>query len=253
MMPSEDEDFDAVIRPVKARKPRTPRQAAPQVISNQPPALPEAPAPEPVAVAVAEPEEPAYEMLTESPEEAAYAPEESLIDPEPTAEPEPQHSAPKFVEPFVAPMDMEAPKAPRAPRPKRNVNGRLIIEALLVLALLGLGYWSWTLYSDRSNLRHQVTTLSANPQLAVQKQTDDLIAAVGRLVTLPAGETPTIANVSDATQARQQSAFFKDAQNGDRVLMYVKAGEAILYRPATNKIILLAPLTFNADAAAKQP
>lgn len=27
--------------------------------------------------------------------------------------------------------------------------------------------------------------------------------------------------------------------------MYAKAGEAILYRPSTNKIILVAPLTFN--------
>jgi hypothetical protein len=60
---------------------------------------------------------------------------------------------------------------------------------------------------------------------------------------LPQGETPTVANVSDADAAKKQSAFFVDAQNGDKVLMYVKAGQAILYRPSTNKIIKVAPLT----------
>jgi hypothetical protein len=126
-----------------------------------------------------------------------------------------------------------------------------LAEAVLVLAIVGLGLWTWQLYSDRKALRSQVTSLEANPQAAIQRQTEALIANVGSLITLPTGETPTIANVSDAEQARKQSAFFNNAVNGDKVLMYVKAGEAILYRPDSNKIILVAPLTFNTDANAK--
>jgi hypothetical protein len=113
-----------------------------------------------------------------------------------------------------------------------------------VLLVVGLGLWAWTLSSDRNNLKSQVSELQKNPQVAVQKQTDELIKRVGALMQLPSDETPTIANVTDASKAKEQSAFFNNAQNGDKVLMYVKAGEAILYRPSTNKIILVAPLTF---------
>ncbi len=92
-----------------------------------------------------------------------------------------------------------------------------------------------------------MASLNANPQAIIQKQTDAIINAVGQLMTLPTGETPTVATVSDANAAKQQSAFFDNAQNGDKVLMYVKAGEAILYRPSTNKIVLVAPLTLSSS------
>ncbi|MEO7364655.1 MAG: hypothetical protein ABIV43_04100 [Candidatus Saccharimonadales bacterium] len=237
MMPSENEDFDAVMRPVKPRKPRTPSQAQPQVIETRP-----------VVVSVAVPEEPVDDATTRSTDDDAPTAEQTFVNPEPIEEPVPQHSAPEFVEPFTAPVEIA--EDARVPRRRQPLNGRLVLEVIMVVALLGLGYWSWTLYSERSDLRQQVTTLNANPQLAVQRQTDELIAAVGRLVSVPTGETPTIASVSDVQQARQQSAFFDKAKNGDKVLMYAKAGQAILYRPSTDHVVLVAPLTFNKDASA---
>jgi len=129
--------------------------------------------------------------------------------------------------------------------PTRRPYGRILLEAVLAIAVVGLGLWSWTLYTDRQNLNDQLATVTANPQALVEKQTQALIDRVGLLMQLPKSETPTVAGVSDAAAAKQQSAFFANAANGDKVLMYVKAGEAILYRPSTNKIILVAPLTFN--------
>lgn len=128
---------------------------------------------------------------------------------------------------------------------KLKPSGRTVVEVLMGIAIVALALWSWTLYSDKQNLNEQITKVNNNPQLAVQKQTNDLIKSVGKLYHLPANEQPTIASVTDAAQAKKQSAFFNDAKNGDKVLMYVKAGEAILYRPSTNKIILVAPLTFS--------
>jgi hypothetical protein len=131
--------------------------------------------------------------------------------------------------------------------------GHIIAETVLGLLVVGLALWGWTAAADRNNLQKQLDAANSNPQALVQKQTDELIAKVAGLMTLPAGETPTVANVSDASKAKQQSAFFANAQNGDKVLMYVKAGEAILYRPSTNKIILVAPLTFNNAASTTTP
>jgi hypothetical protein len=211
MQPSENEDFDAVST-------GTPTPAT--SFDVQPPATPTAPAP----VTVAEPEAPATVEAPAATEEPAA--------------------------PVTPAEDVMPPKPPKEHKPFPKVAGLTALVVVLVLAVAGLGVYASGLSSKNKQLESKVAKLNANPQLLVQKQTDDLIATVGKLMTLPKNETPTVANVSDAAKAKQQSAFFNNAQNGDRVLMYVKAGEAILYRPATGKIILVAPLTFNNSTAA---
>lgn len=81
----------------------------------------------------------------------------------------------------------------------------------------------------------------STPQEVTKQEQQALVAAVGKLVELPAGETPTIATVSDATKLQNQ-AFFAQAKNGDKVLIYSQAKRAILYRPADSKVIEVAPI-----------
>ncbi len=73
-----------------------------------------------------------------------------------------------------------------------------------------------------------------------------LIQSVGKLMVLPQ-ETPTIATVSDINKLKGQ-AFFKQAQNGDKVLIYTQAREAILYRPSLNKIIAVSTINVGDSA-----
>lgn len=143
----------------------------------------------------------------------------------------------------VVPTEAAA-TAPRSESAK-SAWPRVVLELILVVAVAGLGYFAYDLWRQNASLKSEISELNSNPQLALQRQTEETIRKVGALMQLPQGETPTVANVNDAAQARKQSDFFKDAQNGDKVLMYAKAGQAILYRPATNKIVLSAPLTFN--------
>jgi hypothetical protein len=70
---------------------------------------------------------------------------------------------------------------------------------------------------------------------------DATVEEVGKLVDLPEGETPTIATVSDLEPLKDQ-AFFKDAEIGDKVLIFGTSKKAILYRPSANKVIAVAPL-----------
>ena len=53
---------------------------------------------------------------------------------------------------------------------------------------------------------------------------------------LPTDEEPTIATVSDLEKLKDQP-FFKDAKEGDTVLIYDKAAKIILYDPVANKIV----------------
>jgi hypothetical protein len=164
------------------------------------------------------------------------------------AAPEANTETPAPAEP-VAPSGPSTPAAPVVSHHGNHHFGHIILETILGLAVVGLALWGWTVSADRNNIKQQLDAANANPQALVQKQSDELIAKVGTLMNLPKDETPTVANVSDAAAAKKQSPFFANAQNGDKVLMYVKTGEAVLYRPSTNKIILVAPLTFNNNTA----
>lgn len=187
---------------------------------------------------VAEPETPAEEPAAEV---EAPTPEPET-EPEMPAEPEaPAPEAP------IAP-ELEAPKPVQpvaAKTAKSGGKGHMILEIVMALIIVGLGFYAYNLSSQKKDLQTEVAKLNSNPQIVAQRTSDTVIKKVGAITELPSGETPTVASVSDSTKAKTQSAFFAKSENGDKVLMYPKAGKAILYRPSTDKIILIAPLTFN--------
>ena len=86
---------------------------------------------------------------------------------------------------------------------------------------------------------YQLEDASKQTQTSGGTETEQIINQVSKSVQLPNGEVPTIATVDNASKLKDQ-VFFKDAQNGDKVLYYAKSGQAVLYRPSTNKVILFA-------------
>ena len=124
--------------------------------------------------------------------------------------------------------------------------GKLAVVLLVVLLAAG-GYFYQT--NRISNLKKEIAGLS-NPQEAARAETDRIKEAVGKLIELPANESPTIATVVDAEKLRSQ-AFFANAQNGDRVLMFPQAKKAVLYRPSTNKVIEVAPINIGAGTTSQ--
>lgn len=78
-----------------------------------------------------------------------------------------------------------------------------------------------------------------------------LISEVGKLIILPRDEKPSIATVSDVTKLKGQH-FFSNAKNGDKVLLYTKAQQAILYDPFVNKIVAVGPISLT-NVSSAQP
>lgn len=99
----------------------------------------------------------------------------------------------------------------------------LILAAAILLIVVGFGgYAAFKIHK---------TPKAETPQTVIE--------SVGKLVALPEGETPTVATISDLTPLKDQP-FFKDAQLGDKVLIYATSSKAIIYRPSQNKIINVA-------------
>ena len=114
-------------------------------------------------------------------------------------------------------------------RPRRAV----LIVLCVALVGMGLAIFFFSRYQQSKVEREKAKETS---QEASSDETKVLVEKVGELLELPEEEVPTVATVADVTKLQDQ-VFFKNAQNGDKVLVYTKANKAVLYRPATGKII----------------
>jgi hypothetical protein len=113
---------------------------------------------------------------------------------------------------------------------------------LVFVIVLGVGGYFFIQYQQAKTL---LGDKSSNPVSATQS----LIENVGKLMVLPTNETPQIATVTDITKLANQP-FFKDARNGDSVLIYTKNQEAIIYDPASNKIVTVGPISIKSQTQA---
>lgn len=109
---------------------------------------------------------------------------------------------------------------------------RILLGILATLVLLGIGAGS-TYYLAKT--KPGLIGLPKS-QTETQAEATQLVAQVGKLITLPGDEQPTIATITNIDQLKDQP-FFKNAQNGDKVLVYQNANKAIIYRPSENRII----------------
>lgn len=104
----------------------------------------------------------------------------------------------------------------------RQVAG--LLGLVIVVAGVAVGGWLWWHGTHSPNLNN----------VAVVEQ------LVGRHYVLPTGEQPTLATVTDKTKL--QTPFLKQADNGDKLLVYEKAAVAIIYRPSIDRIVAVGPV-----------
>lgn len=117
-------------------------------------------------------------------------------------------------------------------RKAQYAMGAAVAILLLLVIARAFHWWNWGL----------------SAQQIQQRQVASLVAKVGNLMLLPTGETPVVATITDASSLKAQQPFYKDAQNGDMIMVYTKAERAIVYRPSENKIINVGPIYLNKNA-----
>ena len=113
---------------------------------------------------------------------------------------------------------------------KFNFKGKLV-GLVVVVVLIIAGYYAWTFLAP-----------GMTEQQKIEKETKALVAQVSRLMVLPEGELPQVAEIKDAALAAKEQPFYTGAQNGDKVLVYVNARKAIVYSPSRDMIVNAGPI-----------
>jgi len=113
------------------------------------------------------------------------------------------------------------------------------LKIIIAIALLVVGFLSASGYYF-----YKFQKIKNNPELAKQEETRVIISKVGKLMNLPKDEEPILATVVGKEKLQDRN-FFRNSENDDKILIYVKAKKAILFRPSTGKIIEVAPLVLS--------
>lgn len=111
---------------------------------------------------------------------------------------------------------------------------KIFLIILIPIILISIGYRIYTYVSAVKQINN--TTVGADVFGSVKNETEALVEKVGLLINLPTNETPSVATVTNKDQVKDQPGF-KNAENGDKTLIYTKANKIILYRPSTNELI----------------
>lgn len=123
------------------------------------------------------------------------------------------------------------PKA-KPPRQQIKLPRTIRLPWLLVIILVVVSLFLLQQYHTAQR------KLKAGNTPVASKQVSDVISKVAKLVVVPKDETPTVATVAHADKLRGQT-FFANARDGDKVVVYGKEKQAILYRPSTNQIVTI--------------
>ncbi len=112
---------------------------------------------------------------------------------------------------------------------EKRLRTIFIILAAVIVALLALaGYSQYKV--------HVLSQEEKNTGIIVTQATtpEDVVRALGKHVLLPEGN-PQVAEVKDVEKLRTQQAFFKNAENGDIVVLYETT--IFIYRPSKDILV----------------
>lgn len=102
---------------------------------------------------------------------------------------------------------------------------------VIVAMIIGLGWFA----NEYMNTKNQIKQLT-DPKTSGQTEIQIITGVVSRVIDLPKDEEPDLATVNDISKLQGKS-FFKNAQNGDKLLVYPRAQKLLIFRPVENKVI----------------
>lgn len=118
----------------------------------------------------------------------------------------------------------------------RNKNILISLTTIVFLALAVAGFMYFQYQKTAAELKKVKTQTQSSSQNSKDDEVKKIVAEVAKLARLPENEIPSIATITDVSKLKDQL-FFKDAKNGDILLVFNNSGKAILYDPKDKKIV----------------
>lgn len=121
----------------------------------------------------------------------------------------------------------------------RNKNILTALIVMVTLALAGVGFMYYQYQKTASELKKvktQIAVQSSTPKEPKEDEIKKIVAEIAKVARLPENEIPSVATITDVSKLKDQP-FFKDAKNGDILLVFNTSGKAVLYDPKEKKIV----------------
>lgn len=109
---------------------------------------------------------------------------------------------------------------------------RFIVILVVVAAVAGGGWYFFSRGQERFVIKPG--------EKLTDEQVAELIGRVGRFLVLPDQEQPSVATISDARALAESQVFYKDAKDGDILIVY--STKAIIYDAAADKLVNVGPI-----------
>lgn len=122
------------------------------------------------------------------------------------------------------------------PKKKLRFTKGFVLFIIIALVLAGVAGASLYKYFEAKKEIAKLSTLDGQQKLA-QQEVDALLAKVSKHMLLPEKEKPSVATVTDVESLKKNQSFFVKAHDGDKVIVYVHARKAIIYRPEKDIIV----------------
>lgn len=132
------------------------------------------------------------------------------------------------------------------------MNGSNIL--LISLLVLALGAFAWSFFNYQS-VKKEVEVLK-DPSLAQrlnEEQTQELLKKVGKILVLPQEKNPVVAIINDVELLASNQDFYKDAHDGDKLIIYQNSRKAIIFDEDNNRVVNVGPVFYNNADGTSQP
>lgn len=104
-----------------------------------------------------------------------------------------------------------------------------------MLALAGGVAFLYTKYTETRKEVEKLSTVQGQQELS-KTQTHELLGEMRQIIIMPTNEDPVVATITDINQLKDKD-FYKDANNGDRVVVFANAKKAYIYSPERKLIV----------------
>lgn len=129
----------------------------------------------------------------------------------------------------------------------RGGFGKFMFGLLFVVIVIGGSFLLWQNYQLKASASENIVEDMGNQGDEILSE-DDIVALVAKIskhIMLPVDEEPTIATIVDAESLSQDQAFYSNVKDGDKVLIYMNAQKALIYRESEDLLINVGPVYTN--------